>query len=657
MTSDGAGPRTSRFQLLSSPFASGRLSMRNRIVMLPHGTSMVRAGKPTEADLAYYSARAEGVGMVITGATVAHPEAVVRQRNRIEAFDPDVIPALRLRATAVKAHGAVIIGQLNHVGRESMGSESEFVPVSASAQRASADPYPPHALEDGEIAALVAGFAAAAANLQAAGYDGIELHAAHGYLLAQFLSPATNTRSDRWGGSPERRFRLVRDIVEAVRERCGGAFLIGVRLSADEEVSGGLGIRDTVAICGLLAAIGEVDYLSITIGTRGRYVKDATTPVAPAARAAAIIRKECPLPVIVGQKIQTPQLAEQLLSEGAADMIGMARAFVAEPRFAAKVLDGDGARIRPCVGLNQDCRSFSPHLYCAVNPETGRETVPECGPLAPTKERRRVAVVDGGPAGMECARVASARGHEATLFEASGVLGGQFLLAASLPGRSGLSRLIDHLIGELRILGARVELNAQIVDLDGLQGYDAVVVATGGLPVPPTLETAGQRTPSCKSWHDIVAEGAPAPFGDRLAVFADDGTGFWTSYGIVELLTEAGWRVTVATTAGAIGNNMPAESMPSLLERLGRGGTRFRVLSGLARCVDGGVVLANLASGMEEVLPCDLVVVQTGRRATPPIPAAGWESRRGDLHFIGDCVAPRRISHALFEAQRVGRML
>lgn len=645
------------FPLLSAPFEQGRLSLKNRIVMLPHGTSMIREGVPADADLAYYKARAEGVGLMITGATVAHPEAVVRQRNRVEAFAEAVIPALRERASVVKAHGAVLVGQLNHVGRESVGSESEYPPVSASSRRAANDAYPPHALDEGEIVGLIGGFARASRNLQAAGYNGIELHAAHGYLLAQFLSPATNDRSDRWGGSAEKRVRFVREIVQAVRERCGASFLIGMRLSADEETTGGLGIRDTVGIGQQLAASGDVDYLSITIGTRGRYVKDATSPVAPAAHAASIVRRECGLPVIVGQKIQSPDMGERLLSEGVADLIGMARAFVAEPHFAAKALRGEAERIRPCVGLNQDCRSFNPHLHCAVNPTTGRETRPEFGPLAPARERKRVAVVGGGPAGLECARVASLRGHDVTLFEASDALGGQFLLAASLPGRSGLLRLVDHLLAELRRGATRVEFNAKITELDRLEAFDAAVVATGAMPVPQA--TSGDRpgSPPAVSWFDVLTKGAPEPSGSARAVFVDDGTGFWFSYGVVELLIAVGWRVTFVTRAGSLGNNLPAESIPSLLERLGHGGTRFRVLTGLQERSGNAVVLANLASGAEEAVPCDLLVLQTGRQVAPKIPRGVWTGRPGHVHAIGDCVSPRRISHALFEAQRVTRAL
>ena len=645
----------SAFPALFSPFSRGRLTVTNRLVMLPHGTSMVRDGIPTEDDLAYFAARVRGVGLVITGATVAHPSAVVRQRNRVEAFDKRVLPALSRRTAMVKSHGGVIVGQLNHVGRETVGSESDFPPVSASARRAARDPYPPHALDDGEILDLVQGFADAAANLQAAGYDGVELHAAHGYLLAQFLSPATNDRTDRWGGTPEKRLRFLKESIERVRERCGDGFLVGVRLSADEEIAGGLAVRDTAAIGRSLAVTGAVDYLSLTIGVRGGYIKDVTFPEAPAARVAGIVRSECGLPVIVGQKVASPETAERLLAEGVADLVGMARAFIADPAFAIKAGTGLGEPIRPCVGLNQDCRTFSPHIHCAVNPQTGRERQPEFGPLRRAVHPSKVAVVGGGPAGMEAARIAALRGHEVTLFEASDALGGQFLLAASLPHRSGLLRFTDYLIGEVRRHDVAVKLGTRIDDVASLAAaFETVIVATGAIPGEVPAEELGLRV---VSWWDVLTKGAPAPSGGGNALFADDGGGFWTSYGIVEMLAEAGWRVTFATPSAAIGGGVPPESLGALLGRLGRAGTRYRVLTHADAGADGCARLIDLASGEEEQAAFDLFVRQTGRLACRPEATNGRDEYRAATFHVGDCVTPRRISHALFEAQRVTRTL
>jgi 2,4-dienoyl-CoA reductase (NADPH2) len=614
---------------------------------------MVRDGNLTDGDLAYFRARAKNVGLVITGAAVVSPNSALRNRNLLEAWEEGNRDMLLRRCDDVHAHGSKIVGQILHLGREMIGGESDFAPVAPSAMRSARDLYPPHALDEAEIQSIIEDFTRSAENFLAAGYDGIELHAAHGYLLAQFLSPATNDRSDRWGGSPERRRRMLIEVVDRMRARSGADFILGVRLSADEEIPNGLGIRDAVEIGYALADTGAVDYLNITIGTRGAYVKDANVPEAIAAEAGATIRREVGLPVVLAQKILTPERGESLLAEGAADVIGMARSFIADAEFATKAASGRSSRIRPCVGLNQDCRSFAPHLHCAVNVEAGRETQPDFGPLQQAVSPRRIAVIGGGPAGMEAARVAALRGHRVTLFEAASNLGGQFLLAASLPHRGQLFSIIEHLAGELRHERVRVELGTRVDGVEEIATqFDTAIVATGAVPVE--LTNAPEGPTPVVSWWDILTHGAPAPFGGATATFIDDGSGFWTSYGVAEMLAEAGWRVVFTTPSASVGVGIPHESIGPLLVRLGQAGTSYRVLTGAQIIGDGRVTLTNLTSGEDEMHTCDLVVMQTGRRTSLPRRSSG---EAFELRHVGDCVTPRRISHAMFEAQRAARAI
>ena len=615
---------------------------------------MVMDGNITEEDIEYYDVRSENVGLVITGGTIVHPSTGLRHRVLLEGWRESNQEMMKRRCDAVHARGARIIGQILHLGRELIGGESDYAPSAPSAIRSPRDPYPPHELDEMQIAAIIGAFTDTAANLLAAGYDGIELHAAHGYLLAQFLSPATNARTDRWGGSIENRFRFVREVVESMRARCGTEFALGVRLSGDEEIAGGLGLRDTVGIGQSLCQLGQVDYLNITMGTRGAYVKDATAPEATAAAIGRTIRSETGLPVVLSQKILGPELAESLLQQGAADIVGMARAFIADPKWAPKAAEGRASRIRPCVGLNQDCRYHAPHLHCAVNAEAGRETQSGFGPIGPAPQNRKIAVVGGGPGGMETARVAALRGHSVTLFEATESLGGQFLLAASLPHRQQLTRIVDHLASEIRHANVTLQLGVRIDEVAELTDrFEAVVLATGAGPCDsPPAESTNLPT---LSWWEVLTQGAPPAIGTGRSVFLDDGSGFWFSYGVAEILAQAGWQVTFVTPSPSIGVGIPHESISPLFVRLGRSGTVYRVLADVTGVTEGAVILTNLASGADEVVECDLLVRQTGRRA---VTLDATSLPKDFLFFsVGDCITPRRISHAILEGYKAARAL
>lgn len=643
------------YKLILAPYKLGGVTLKNRLVMLPHGTSMVRDGGITEDDIAYYEQRAKnGPGLMITGAAVVHPTSAVRTRKLVEPYNEATLEGLKKRVDVLHGHGVAVVGQLIHLGREMIGGEFDNAPLAPSPLRSPRDPFAPHALDERQIAMIVEAFGHSAANLKKTGHDGAEIHGAHGYLVGQFLSPATNLRSDRYGGSLENRMRFMREVIASIRRHCGDDFLLGLRLSADEEIADGLMIQDNVQISKALAADGSVDYLSITLGTRGQYVKDVTAPEAAASRAAGIIREACGLPIIVGQRITRPEVAERMLAEGMADMVGMARSFIADPDWVLKASNGTADRIRPCLGLNQDCRSFSPHLHCAVNPMAGRELDPEFQDGNRTARPRRIAVIGAGPGGLEAARIASLRGHAVTLFEATDGIGGQFLYAASLPHRADLRRLIDHLKGELRHQQVTVELNTRIQSARELIGaYDCAVVATGAVanPLDPDFAKDGITT-----WFDIIENGPPAPKGSGRAIVVDDGSAFWWTYGVAEALSEAGWKVLVATPSTMIAGAIPTESVGPLLARLGRGGAEYRVLTQLFEFESGKAQLANLTSGEIEELACDLVVMQTGRS-----PVTGLYAELGlagmEAYEIGDCVTPRRVSYALFEASKLARSL
>ena len=645
----GAAPQAglSAAPHLFSSFRLGELVLPNRLVMLAHGTSMLEDGAPTDDDLAYYERRAaNGPGLIVTGAAVVHENSTPRGGKLVQPYRDAVLGALECRATMLRRHGAVVVGQILHLGRETIGMEVDYVPVAPSPIRSPRDPCPPQALDPVQIAEIVAAFARSAANLERTGHQGVEIHAAHGYLIGQFLSPATNLRSDAYGGDADRRFRFLREVIAAIRQAVGARFLVGVRLSGEEQVTDGLAIADSIAISERLASDGGVAYLSVTAGTRTAYVKDASQPEGFAIEAAAALRSASGLPIIVGQRILRPEMAEQVIAEGKADLVGMARALIADPDWLAKLRDGIPQGIRPCIGINQDCRAFAPHLHCAVNPSAGRERQRAFDQQSRAGISRDVVVIGAGPAGLEAATTAARRGHRVRLFEAADRIGGQFRSAAAMPSRSDLARLIDFYEAEVEASGVALSLSSPIDDVTALP-CDALVIATGARAAPLPEEHRDQPLLRCA---DLIADGVPSPFGCRIATLVDDGTGFWWTYGIAEMLVGAGWQLRIVTPSATVAGAIPVESLGPLLQRLAPGRPEYHPLARLLSAKLGHVTIAPVAGEEAIELPSDLTVAQFGR-IPAPMPRLGSHNL---THRIGDCLTPRRLSHAIAEGRRVG---
>jgi 2,4-dienoyl-CoA reductase (NADPH2) len=641
-----------QFPHVFSPLRIGGFDVRNRLVALPAGTSLVEHGVPTHGDVEHFERLAAGgVGLVVAGAMVVHPTSALRSGKLVEAYLDAVVPAMAAKAEVVHRHGARLVGQLCHLGREFIGGESDHAPVAPSAIKTVRDAYPPHVLTHREIDDIIDGWRVSTAHLVEAGLDGVEIHAAHGYLPAQFMSPLTNRRTDSFGGSFENRMRFLHLVIEAMREVAPAGFALGVRLSGEEEVPGGMGIEDCVRIAEDLAALGTVDYFSITHGTRGKYVKDSTGPDAVAVPSASRVRAATGLPTLVGQRIRDVGTAEHVIKAGHADLVGMARALIADPELPSKSQSGRLDEIRGCLGINQDCRAFDPHLHCAVNAEVGRGRLPGVGvQVARPKE---IYVIGGGPGGLETARVAAERGHRVTLFERETVLGGAVRVAAASPHRATLIDIVDYLDRETRRLKVDVNLGAAISveDLEEIAGIaDHVVIATGSSPgvLPHPLASRG-----AVSVDDVLT----GPVGQREpghAVVYDEGDGFWPAYSAAEALAQRGWQVSFATGLTALAPRVPAESVGPLLQRLGYAGVALHVAHRLSvpDDVTSSVVLRPLFGGAEVPLAADLLVWHQPRAADDVLVRA---LTHGDtVTAIGDCVTPRRISHAIAEGYRLG---
>jgi 2,4-dienoyl-CoA reductase (NADPH2) len=575
-------------------------------------------------------------------------------RRLYEAYTTDALPGFRRLVDTVHDGGAKIIGQIMHLGREIPATDTDWDVIAPSAlpSPASVQRQVPHAMTRTEIAAMVERQAWCAENLLSVGYDGIELHAAHGYLGGEFLSPYSNRREDEYGGSLEHRMRFLLETVAAVRARCGDDIVLGVRMSAEEGLEGGLHPVDVAEIGRRLGALGTVDYLSITTGIRGTYVPEIGTPHGFAAPAAAVVRAAVDVPVLVAQRITEPATAESILAEGSADLIGMGRGFIADPEWVTKATSGRADQIRVCTGCMQECRFAVGGIACMTNATAGRElALPPS--IAPTERPRRVVVVGGGPGGLEAAIVAAEAGHEVILFEAAALLGGQARLAALAPRREEMAGVIAPRLVDVERLGVDVQLGVRAdADLVLAQEPEAVILATGATAERPALP--GGDLPHVRTVIQLLEEGVPE--GARTAVVLDDGYGFWETYGTVELLAARGLGVQVVTPAQVIGAGIPGESIPFLLRRLAAAGVACHRVTIATEIDTGGVTVAGIYDGTERRLPADLVVGSLGKRASDEL-AAALEDRVGVLQLVGDCVAPRRIAHAILEGHRAARSL
>src|SRR4051794_24587196 len=562
------------FPHVFSPFRLAGFDVRNRLVALPAGTSLVERGVPTHGDVEHWErAAAGGVGLVIAGALVVHRTWALRPGKLVEGYLDEVVPAMAEKVGVVHRHGSRLVGQLCHLGREFIGGESDQPPMAPSPLKTARDAYPPHQLTVAEIDAIVEGWRVSTEHLVQAGLDGVEIHAAHGYLPAQFMSPLTNLRTDSFGGSFDNRMRFLHLVVEAMRSVTPPGFALGVRLSGEEEIPGGMGIQDCVRIAEDLAATHTIDYFSITHGTRGKYVKDSTGPDAVAVPSASRVRAATGVPTLVGQRIRDVGTAEHAIKAGHADLVGMARALIADPDLPVKSQTGRLEEVRGCLGINQDCRAFDPHLHCAVNAEVGRSRPATVG--VQVTRAKEIYVIGGGPAGLEAARVSAERGHRVTLFERETTLGGAVRVAAASPHRATLIDIIDYLDRETRRLKVDINLGARIEpdDLAEIrQLADHVVLATGSRPA---ALPAGPLARGALTVDDVLTGGLPTEPGH--AVVYDEGDGFWPAYSAAEALAQRGWQVSFATALTALASRVPAESVGPLLQRLGDAGVALHV--------------------------------------------------------------------------------
>ena len=642
----------SRYSHLFTPLRLGPLTVSNRVVFSAHLTNYAHGGMPTEQHAAYYAARAAGgAGLIITEEHSTHLTDWPYEKL-IHGFDPRVIPGYRRITEAVHAHGVPILAQLNHNGGQ---ASSMFSRLPVWAPSPIPDPLfreVPKALEPHEIRSVIDGYAQVAEHCMAGGFDGIELQCSHSSIVRGFLSPATNTRTDVYGGVLANRARLLLEIVAAVRAVLGPSKALGVRLCGDELIEGGTRIDEAVEVARLCEGTGQVDYINTSIGvaTATLYMIEASMQVPPgyAMFIPSAIREAVSIPVVGVGRFKDPVQADRALQAGQADLIGVVRGQIADPDFVRKARAGAAQDIRTCLSCNQECvgrMGLNRWLGCIENPRTGREAV--ALPL-PTRRSQRVLVVGGGPAGLQAAVTAAERGHHVTLFEKADRLGGQVPIAASVPSRAEFLDITRNLVSAAARMGVDVKLSCPATaELLLSESPDAVIIATGAVPQKPWW--AGDLA-QIVDVRDVL-EGRCSPRGRVLIV---DELGFHQATSVAELLADRGCYVEVATPGMVVGQDLgitlDLETWNVKADAKGIVQTTDVVPMGAVAGLT--VSLQHHPTGTDVTRTVDWVVCAVQQRADDELfhSLAGAPFR---VERIGDCVAPRRAHAAVIEGHRV----
>ncbi len=677
-----------RFPNLFRTITLGPITVRNRIVFSAHLTNFAQNGNVSDQHVAYYKERAlGGVGLIITEEHSTH-ESDWPYEKMIHGFRPEVVNGYIAITEAVHQAGSRIFAQINHNGAQGTSNYSRLPLFGPSPKMDPMFREVPKEVTESDIVDIISGYVKVAEHARLGGFDGIELQCSHSSIVRQFLSPITNERTDRWGGSIENRARLMVALIEATRKAIGPNMALGVRICGDEMVEGGLEIEDAVKVAQIANGTSMVDYINTSIGiaTQSLYSIEASMAIPPGYSLfiPAAIRQVVDIPVVAVGRFKDPSHCERAIRDGQADLVGVVRGQIADPNFAKKAKEGLEHEIRTCLSCNQECvgrMGVNRWLGCIENPDAGKEaarnsTVNSGGSLgigigafgAPKQRSvrvagtpRRVAVVGAGPAGLQAAISSARQGHLVALFEANAEVGGALTLASKAPHRAELADLIRNQLSELGRMGVSPNTNHTIT-LDEILNLtpDAIVIATGSVPDPPWWSTGhllDNELSRPKVTNPVtVLNGLDRPTG-RVVVYDD--LGFHQATSVAELLAERGCQVVVVTPHLSVGTDLGLTlDLETWQLRNSRNSVRQEVECVAVGMTETSILLQRHTTGETLTIEADwIVAVNHGRSENTlyrNLRHVGWSE---GLFLIGDAVAPRRAHSAVIEGDLVGALI
>ncbi len=651
-----------QFEMLFSPLQIRNKTVKNRIVSTAHVTVFAENGMPAERERRYQLEKAKGgAGMLICfGSSSVHPTSPALDWKVVEMYEDRVIPYLQRFADSMHEYGAAVLAQITHRGRRGHSNLSWQRLLGPSSVKEPNHREVPGVLKREDIEVIVQAFADAALRVKKGGFDGVEISAAHCHLIDQFWGPHINFRADEFGGEIENRMRFGFMVIDRVREAVGDDFIVGIRITGDDFVEGGLNNDIMREIAQRISEHGGIDYFNViggsgeTLPAEAACVPSMNFPLACFSSLSGRIREVVNEPVIAVGRINDPVVAERVLAEGQGDLVAMTRALIADPYLPLKAREGRLDEIRQCMGYNEGCidRQYRGiPIGCVQNPVIGFEEEWAELPKAPTA--KRVVVVGGGPAGLEAARVASLRGHHVILFEKSDRVGGQLNIAKLAPKRTDYDGVGRWLELQVRKLGVQICLGVEAsVERVLAQKPDAVVLATGAVPLLPPIPGLADCPYAVSAWDVLLGK---APAGKRVVVIDDQGG--QESTGAAEFLLDEGREVEIITPHYSVGEDLGPTNKPPVYARLYAKGAQMQATWELRSIENGAVRFRNYYAGNEvERTDVDVLVYSFGGRSVDDL-AIALEGKVPELYNVGDSYAPRSLHHAVVEAHKYARQI